>query len=625
MDHRRASPTLLLGALGVVFGDIGTSPLYAFRSILGEASRPDETTVLGMTSLVIWSLVLVVSVLYVGMLLKADNDGEGGLLALLGLLRRSGLGARRTLVVSIVGMAGAAMFLGDSVITPAISVLSASEGLQVASPSLGRLVLPLAVLLLAGVFVLQRVGSGAIGRFYGPVMVVWFAVLAVGGAVAVAGNPHAFLALSPTSAVRFAAADPRTAFLCLGSVVLAVTGAEALYADLGHFGRPAIARTWLWVVFPALVLAYLGECARVLENPGAAADPFYAVVPAWARIPVLVVATLATVIASEAVIAGAFTVLHQAGGLGLFPFLRTEHTSPEEGGQIYVPAANWALAFAVLAVVAVFRSSERLSSAYGVAVSLTILATVTLYLVLDRARRSRSRWRQPIGAAMFLVVLVFAAACVPKLASGGWLPAGIGVVMFVVMTTWWSGQRRLRAARAEVEETAADLLHDGADRLHRTTGSAVFLTEDSRVAPIALHTMVERLHMLPQHAVMLSWRVEDTPEASAHRSSTEINRFEGCHEGLVGVDVTLGYRERLAVRHVLADAERADPEALAGLDLDSALYFVSDPIPRLSHANGMARWRQRLFLLLHRLSTPRVDQLALPRDRTVVIGRELDL
>ncbi|MGZ4744770.1 MAG: KUP/HAK/KT family potassium transporter, partial [Oryzihumus sp.] len=384
---------------------------------------------------------------------------------------------------------------------------------------------------------------------------------------------------------------------------------------------------WLCVVLPALVLAYLGETAEVLAHPGAAADPFYAVVPGWATIPVLVVATLATIIASEAVIAGAFTVLHQAGGLGLFPFLRTRHTSPDEGGQIFVPAANWALAVAVLGVVALFRSSDRLSAAYGVAVSVTILITVTLYLVLDRVRHGRVTVKQVAGAAMFLVMLAFVAASVPKLRSGGWLPAGIGAVLFVVMTTWWSGQRRLRAAESQQECSGADLLQEVGrdDHLHRTPGSAVFLTEDSRVAPLALRTVVDRQHVLPRRVILLSWRVEDKPEAPAHEAAIRTTRFGAQGAGMTGVDVALGYRDRLDVAHVLDAARRKDPDALEGVEPDSIVYYVSDARPRLSRHGGMARWRQRLFLLLHRLATDRVDQLALPRHRTIVVGRELDL
>ncbi|NUR06047.1 MAG: potassium transporter Kup [Nocardioidaceae bacterium] len=622
----RHPAVLVVGALGVVFGDIGTSPLYAFRAILGEGDPRDPVMVLGMCSLVIWSLLLVVTALYVGLLLREDNDGEGGLLALLALLRRSHLQGRRLRWAVLLAMAGAAMFLGDSVITPAISVLSASEGLTVASPAFEPWVVPVALVLLAGVFVLQRIGSGAIGRFYGPVMVVWFAILAVFGVVALAGNLTALRALEPWTAARFVVADPAVAFLCLGSVVLAVTGAEALYADLGHFGRSAITRSWLVVVLPALVVAYLGECAYVLEHPSAAAEPFYAVVPEWARIPVLVVATLATVIASEAVIAGGFTVLHQAGGLGLLPFLRTRHTSARQGGQIYVPSANWTMAVAVLGVVLLFRSSEKLASAYGVAVSVTIMVTISLYLLLTRARRADGdRWRTAAGFAMLLVMAWFVAAAVPKVPSGGWLPTGIGIVLLLVMWSWVSGRHDLQAALRGEEVPVSDLLDRASgDGTRALPGAGVYLTDRADVAPLALTALVERWQTMPTTTVLLSWRVEDSPSAPAHEAAATVRRFDGPVGRVLAVDAVLGYQERLDVEHVLGEARRQEPEMCEALDLDQATYFVSDEIPRPG-GRWPVRWRHRLFQLVDRLSTDRVEQLALPRDRTVVLGREVRL
>jgi KUP system potassium uptake protein len=624
VTQNRASPALVVGALGVVFGDIGTSPLYALRGILQEGNDLSKDTVYGLTSMVIWSLVIVVAVLYVGVLLRTDNEGEGGLLALVALVRRTTRRGRTVTAVGVIGMAGAAFFLGDSIITPAISVLSAAEGLEVASPSLHRIVLPVALAILAGVFVLQRVGSGRIGKFYGPVMVVWFLVLAAGGAASVVRDPGVVAAVSPHWAVRFFLDDPLTGFLSLGAVVLAVTGAEALYADLGHFGRQAIRWSWLTVVFPALLLAYLGEAAEVLRDPSAAKEPFYAVVPGWATIPVLVVATLATVIASEAVIAGAFTVLHQAGGLGLFPYLRTQHPSPDHAGQIYVPAANWTLCAAVLLVVVGFRSSSALSSAYGIAVSATFVATVSLYLILTRLRDRRGQL--VVAAGCWLVVVAFLAAGVPKVVSGGWVPLGIGVVLFVIMTTWWTGERRLAAARRAEETTPGDVL-DGLEsgEVRRIDGAAVFLTRDKEIAPIALRALVNLGHTLPEQVVLLSWHVEDKPSAKAHEAAVEVDTFGDRYAGIVGVDVALGYRERLDIGHVLDTACEREPDALDGVQPDRAVYFVSQPIPRLARDGAMAMWRQRLFLVLDRLATDRAEQLALPRARTIVVGREFDL
>jgi KUP system potassium uptake protein len=378
-------------------------------------------------------------------------------------------------------------------------------------------------------------------------------------------------------------------------------------------------------VLPALLLAYLGEAAEVLRDPSAATEPFYAVVPGWATIPVLVVATLATIIASEAVIAGAFTVIHQAGGLGLFPYLRTRHPSPEHAGQIYVPAVNWCLGAAVLLVVIAFGSSSRLSSAYGVAVSGTFLVDVTVFLVLLRVSGA-GRLPQVTGALCGLVVLAFFAASLPKLPSGGWVPTGIGLVLFLVMSTWWSGQRLLSAERRREEQRPTDVL----DALHqddvrRVDGAAVFLTRDKEIAPIALRAIVDLGHTLPERVVLLSWHVEDKPSAEAHEAAVDVHTFGDRYEGIVGVDVALGYRERLDVRHVLGAACEREPDALEGVEPDRAVYFVSQPIPRLARDGAMALWRQRIFLLLDRLATDRAEQLSLPRARTIVIGREFDL
>jgi len=408
-------------------------------------------------------------------------------------------------------------------------------------------------------------------------------------------------------------------------VVLAVTGAEALYTDLGHFGRPPIHWSWLAIVFPALLLAYLGETAEVLRDPSAAAEPFYAVVPGWATIPVLVVATLATIIASEAVIAGAFTVIHQAGGLGLLSYLKTRHPSPDHAGQIYVPVVNWCLGAAVLLVVVGFGSSSRLSSAYGVAVSSTFLIDVTVFLVLMRVRRA-GRLPQVVGVLCGLVVLAFFAASLPKLPSGGWVPTGIGLLLFLVMSTWWSGQRRLVAERRRVEQRATDVL----DALHhddirRIDGAAVFLTRDKDIAPIALRALVDVGHTLPERVVLLSWHVEDKPSAKAHEAAVDVHTFGDRYAGIVGVDVALGYRERLDIGHVLGAACEREPDALDGVQPDRAVYFISQPIPRLARDGAMALWRQRLFLVLDRLATDRAEQLSLPRARTIVVGREFSL
>jgi KUP system potassium uptake protein len=616
-----------LGALGVVFGDIGTSPLYALRAILHESSATSRADVYGVTSLVVWALVSVVGVLHVAVLLTADNHGEGGVLALASLLRRGLARGRLRTAATVAAMVGAALFLGDSILTPAISVLSASEGLQVASPSLRHLVVPIAIVILLGVFLLQPVGSGRIGTAYGPVMLCWFLVLGVSGLSSLVQDPQALQALSPTWGLSFLREDPRTGFLTLGAVVLVVTGAEALYTDLGHFGRRAIARAWWAVVFPALVLAYLGEAAAVVRDPSAAGNPFYGVVPSWATIPVLVLGTCATVIASEAVIAGAFTVLHQAGGLGLFPDLRTVHTSRRHPGQIYQPAANWTLAVAVLLTVAAFRSSQRLASAYGVTVSATVVLTVLLYLVWTFRQTPRPVMRLVLGLVTGLVAAVLFAATLPKLVAGGWVPAVFGAVVFTLMHTWWSGQNRV-ATRLRAEElTARELARTVTDdaELRRLDGHAVFLTHHPTVAPLALRAMIDTAGLLPEHVILLSWEVDDAPSASAEETSVRVHDLCGDDWDVVGVSVVLGYRERLDVGHILEKAIEQESERLASLDPDRALFVVSELHLSPGRTAWWSRWRQSLFLAMNRLARDRADQLSLPRSRTVVIGRELEL
>jgi KUP system potassium uptake protein len=410
-DHAAATRgALALGALGVVFGDIGTSPLYAIQTVFSaDASRPvglHSDAVYGVISLVFWAVVIVVTLKYVVFVMRADNDGEGGIMALIALVidRAGQMNARRLAGLVAVGIFGASLFFGDSMITPAISVLSAVEGLEVVQPSLEHLVVPISAAILIGLFAIQARGTAAVGRLFGPVMVVWFTVLAVLGVHGIAGHPGILRALSPTYGVRFFLDDGLTAFLALGGVVLAVTGAEALYADMGHFGRAPIRRAWLLVVFPALTLNYLGQGALILEHPSGASNPFYLLVPHWARVPMIFLACFATIIASQAVISGAFSVTRQAVQLGYLPRLRILHTSQEAVGQVYVPFVNWALLAAVLVLVFAFERSTKLASAYGIAVTGTITITLVLFLVLARLRGQWRLWQIGLAAAVFGVV-----------------------------------------------------------------------------------------------------------------------------------------------------------------------------------------------------------------------------
>jgi KUP system potassium uptake protein len=630
-DARR--PGLVFGpmiaAMGVVFGDIGTSPLYAgsttFAAGRSESAGPSLAYIYGSTSTIIYTLTLIVTVLYVRFLLRADNQGEGGLLALFGLLRRSSLKARTITVFTIVAMVGAAMFLGDSVITPAISVLSAVEGLEVFQPGLSAVVVPIAVVILIGVFAIQRFGTNKIGRFFGPVMLVWFAMLAVTGVVAIISDPAVLQALSPHWVVLFFVQQPKTAFFALGAIVLAVTGAEALYADLGHFGRKAITRAWLWVVFPSLILNYLGQGSLALQNPSNSAMSFFGLVPAWGQLPSVILATAATIIASQAVISGAYSVIQQAWRLGLFPPLRLVHTSRRTQGQIYIPAINLLLAVAVLGVAIAFRSSGALASAYGIAVTATISITTLVYLVRTWAHVRRVTVTIVVTSIILLVVLAFLAANIPKAATGGWLPLTIGAVVFIVMATWWVGLRRIEKGRKRDEAPLDDLqsvVSGSEPNLYRVPGDAVFITRDADTIPAALRTMVAQNHALQKRAILLSWTTDDVPSTVGSPDRIRVETFPS---GIVQVVAKIGYREHPRMAQLLSEAGKIDEDALGDFSASRATFFISTPVPRYNPRSRMFRWAQILYLAVNRLAPDPLDIIELPRDRTIVLGREVPL
>jgi KUP system potassium uptake protein len=454
---------LALGALGIVFGDIGTSPLYAVQTVFSiddGAVKPTPSDVYGVVSLIFWSITLVVTVKYVSFILRADNDGEGGIMALAALVR--GVARRRGPRIAValaLGVLGASLFYGDSLITPAISVLSAVEGLEVARPELADAVLPIGIAILTVLFVVQRFGTHRVGRLFGPVMVLWFVTLAVLGLPHIVEHPDVLLGLSPTYAISFVGDHVYTAFIAMGAVVLVITGAEALYADMGHFGRRPIRVAWFALVFPALVLNYLGQAALILSDPAAIANPFYLLAPGWARLPLVVLATLATVIASQAVISGAFSVSVQAMKLGFLPHLTVRHTSERESGQIYVPSVNWLLFGGVLVLIVAFQSSSRLATAYGLAVTGTLLLTTTLFLIYARTAWRWATWKLVLVGVVFGgIELTYLGANLTKIVHGGWLPLVIAAIVVTVMATWQRGRRIITRRRAEMEGPLQDFL-----------------------------------------------------------------------------------------------------------------------------------------------------------------------
>lgn len=622
---------LMVGALGVVFGDIGTSPLYAVQAVYSrDATRPvpvDSTSVFGVISLIFWAVVVIVTLKYVVFVMRSDNDGEGGIMALIALLFRRARGWHAAWLSGLValGIFGASLFFGDSMITPAISVLSAVEGLEIVQPSLENLVVPIAAAILIGLFALQRRGTGTVGRLFGPVMLVWFLILGALGVHGIAAHPGVLRALSPTYGARFFAHDGLTAFLALGGVVLAVTGAEALYADMGHFGRGPIRQAWLIVAFPALTLNYLGQGANILTHPAGVANPFYLLVPHALRVPMVVLACVATVIASQAVISGAFSVTHQAVQLGYLPRLRIIHTS-QVHGQIYVPFVNWTLFAAVLILVFAFQRSEKLASAYGIAVTGTITITLVLFLVLARVWGRWRTWQVVLAGTLFGVVdLAFLGANLVKIFTGGWLPIVVGVGVYTVLSTWQAGRRIVTRNREREEGSLREfieILRIYQPPVVRVPGTAVFLNRSTKTTPLAMRENVEHNRALHESVVIVSIETEPVPYVAADKRLT-VDDLNYRDDGISLVSARYGFQEQADVPALVRQVARADPET--PIDLDDIIYFLSKIEIVQTDAPGMAAWRKRLFLATAHIAVDAVDYFKLPRHRTVLLGSAIEI
>ncbi|MEC3980951.1 potassium transporter Kup [Amycolatopsis sp. H20-H5] len=625
---RKALNTLALGALGVVFGDIGTSPLYALHTVFSidnGAVRPVPADVYGVLSLVFWSILLVVSVKYVLFVMRADNDGEGGILALAALIRRRVTGkARLVAVATLLGVVGAALFFGDSVITPAISVLSAVEGIDVVAPSARDAILPIGASILIVLFLAQRFGTHRVGLLFGPVMLLWFLVLAALGIPQIVVHPGVLRSLSPSYAVVFAGEHPYVAFIAMGAVVLAITGAEALYADMGHFGRPPIRLAWFAIVFPALTVNYLGQGALILQQPDAVQNPFYLLVPNWAQIPMVALATAATVIASQAVISGAYSVTRQAMRLGFLPHMRVRHTSRQESGQIYVPAVNWLLLGAVLVLMVTFGSSAALATAYGVAVTGTLLLTTTLYLVLAGSAWQWHPWRLVVVAVVFGgVELIFFAANLTKIGHGGWLPLLLGTLTVTMMLVWQRGRLLITNRRTATEGPLTDFIEQLRLRPPtRVPGTAVFPHPTKETVPLALRANAEFNGVVHEHVVIVSVVTQDVPHVPRNDRLT-VDSLSSLDDGIVHLSVRFGFHDVQNIPTALRDAFMLTTELEA--DLDNAFYFLSritiEPGPR----RGMPPWQKRLFIsMAHNAASP-AAAFRLPVDRTVVMGTRIEL
>jgi KUP system potassium uptake protein len=625
--HAKAGKAALtFGALGVVFGDIGTSPLYALQTVFTHDNRAVPTSddaVYGVISLVFWAITIIVSIKYVTFIMRADNDGEGGIMALIALIQTEPARKRvaKALLVAL-GIFGASLFYGDGMITPAISVLSAVEGLKVVDPSLKDLVIPTTLAILTVLFSIQRLGTHVVGRAFGPVMAAWFVVLAVSGLHEVLQHPGILRSLSPTYGASFLFDHGHTAFVALGSVVLTVTGAEALYADMGHFGRSPIRRAWFVIVFPALILNYMGQGALILRDPGSVANPFFLLMPEWSRIPMVLLATAATVIASQAVISGAFSVTRQAVRLGFLPRLTIRHTSEQEIGQVYVPGVNWGVYVAVVALVIGFRSSEHLASAYGIAVTGTLAIDTLLFFYVVRNLWRKPLWLSVTGAAAFLLVdLTFFTANLTKVLHGGWFPLTIALAVYVILTTWQRGREIV--TRNRVEEEGPLRVFVGELREldpYRARGTGVFLNANPQTTPLAMRGIVEHLEALPQSVVIVSLATTNAPHVPPGER-LEIDDLGYRDDGIVQVTARFGFQDVTDVPEVVRMVARHDLEC--EIHLNQLTYYVSRIAIVVSDAPGMARWRKRLFLAVSRNAGNPVEYFKLPDDQTIVIGSHI--
>jgi KUP system potassium uptake protein len=612
---------LIVGAIGVVFGDIGTSPLYTIKEAFSGhyGLSPTHDTVLGVLSLVFWALMMVVTVKYVTIIMRADNEGEGGIMALMALAQRSlPKGSRSAYLVGILGIFGASLFFGDGVITPAISVLSAVEGLEVVAPQLHNWIVPITVLVLVSLFMTQRYGTAKVGRVFGPITVVWFVTLAVLGVVNILHEPEVLQAINPIWAARFFMEYQWHGVFILGAVVLAVTGGEAIYTDMGHFGARPIRLGWYWFVLPSLMLNYLGQGALVLEDPLAVKNPFYIGVPEWGRYPMIVLATAATVIASQAVITGGFSVARQAMQLGYIPRMHVKHTSSSTEGQIYIPGINWMMMVIVIGLVLSFRSSSALATAYGISVSATMLIDTLLLAIVARALWPRARrWVLPLCLVFLVGDIAFVIANGAKILQGGWFPVVLGITLFTLLRTWRRG-RELLSAEIRKEGIQLDTFLPGLMLAPpvRVQGTAIFLTAQTGVVPHAM------LHNLKHNKVLHERNVFLTVETLSVPYSHKRLRIDEIGDGFYRVVVRFGFMETPDVPAALM---RSCDNGGIYFDPMDTTYFASRETVVASRRRGMPIWRDKLFALMHRNAAPATGFFRIPGNRLVELGSQVEI
>lgn len=612
---------LTLGAIGVVYGDIGTSPLYAFKETFAHghlALTPEN--ILGVLSLMFWTLTIIVSIKYVGLILRADNNGEGGLIAMLALASRAVQDRPRTRrALLMIGIFGTAIFYGDGVITPAISVLSAVEGLKVAAPGMDRFVIPLTLVILTALFLVQKHGTGGIGRYFGPITCVWFLILAVLGVGHIVQKPEVLAALSPHYALLFILAQPGVAFFSLGAIILCATGAEALYADMGHFGRTPIRLAWFSFVMPALVLNYFGQGAMLLDHPENVVNPFFEMAPHWALYPLVAMATFATFIASQALISAAFSVTKQVVQLGYLPRMRILHTSVKETGQVYIPLVNWSLYACIVLAVVFFGSSSRLAAAYGISVTLDMLITTVMTFFVIRFAWKMSLWICVGATALFFVVdLLFFSANALKFFDGGWFPLLIGGVMFTLMMTWKEGRALLgKRLRSDSLDLVPFLDAVFAHPPTRVSGTAVFLNADEGTTPNALLHNLKHNKVLHEQNLFVTVKSHEVPWISFDKRMEVKALGHNCWQ----IMLHFGFKNEPDV-----------PEALSllmqrGISADpmETSYFLSRDIVIPTIGSGMAPWREKLFASMHRNASGVADFLSLPTNRVIEMGSKVEI
>lgn len=618
--NQKSLGTLMIGATGVVYGDIGTSPLYALKEVFaGHHPLPlDDFHILGVLSLVFWTVMLVVSVKYLSFMMRADNRGEGGCLALLALMSQVTQGTRLRFFVVVLGIFAAALFYGDSMITPAISVLSAVEGVNVAAPALEPYIIPLTVIILTILFAMQRGGTATVGALFGPIMCLWFGVLGVLGAMSIALNPHVLLALNPWYAFEFFEDDWLIAFFSLGAVVLVITGGEALYADMGHFGKRPIRWAWFGWVLPALLLNYFGQGALLLQNSAAIENPFFLLAPEWALIPMVGLATVATVIASQAVISGTFSVAQQAVQLGYLPKMVMVQTSAETRGQIYLPFINWSLFIFVIALVLGFQSSGALAYAYGIAVTGTMMIdTILISIVMIVLWRWHKMFAVVFLSVFLTIDITFLSANVPKITSGGWFPLVIGAVVFILLMTWKTGRKLVFQAIQKDAMTLPDFVAAMGSSVNRVPGTAVFMTSSPHILPHALLHNLKHNKVIHERVIALTVLTAEIPYVPRSQRA----EVESLGKNFYRVLLRYGFKDEPNIPTALHECEGLG----GGIDLMDTSFFVSRETVIPSRIPGMALWRERLFTWMSRNAVTATDFFKIPPNRVVELGAQVEI